>query len=172
MNLSNGNITLRALEPADVELLYHWENNSETWKVSNTFTPLSKFALANYIKSADRDIWETKELRLVIETSSGNPVGTIELFDFEPYHGRAGVGIIIYHEADRRQGIALMALELIGDYAKNVIGATQLYANIAQSNNASLQLFEKCGYEVCGIKKHWLRTPIGWENELMLQKFL
>jgi len=58
--LSNNKITLRALEPDDVELLYRWENDSAVWKVSNTKIPVSKFILASYIKSADRDIWKAK----------------------------------------------------------------------------------------------------------------
>jgi len=172
MVLSNGNITLRALEPDDVELLYRWENDAEVWKVSNTCTPMSKFILANYIKTADRDIWESRELRLVIQTAEGKAVGTIELFDFEPYHGRAGVGIMVYETAERRKGVATMALELIIDYARNQIGASQVYANIAQTNEASLQLFQKLGFEICGVKKRWLRTLDGWDDEVLLQRFL
>lgn len=172
MALSDGNITLRALEPDDVELLYRWENSAEVWRVSNTRTPLSKFALANYIKSADKDIWETRELRVVIDSPDGKALGTLELFDFDPYHGRAGVGVMIYEQTDRRKGVATEALEVLIDYARNELGIVQLYANVAESNTPSLKLFEKLGFESCGLKKRWLRTPDGWEDEFLLQKFL
>lgn len=172
MALTNGNITLRALEPNDLELLYLWENNADVWRVSNTHTPLSKFALANYIKSNDRDIWETKEMRLIIEDENHLPLGTVELFDFDPYHGRAGVGIIVYDASQRRKGIASEAMEIIMSYALTELGLAQLYANIAASNEPSLQLFHKLGFELVGIKKRWLKTPAGWDDEHMLQKFL
>jgi diamine N-acetyltransferase len=172
MALTNGNITLRALEPDDVEQLYHWENDSRVWKVSNTHTPLSRYALANYIKTADRDIWESREMRLMIVAAENKPVGTVELFDFDPYHSRVGIGIMIFHDEDRRKGIATETFEMIADYALNELGLTQIYANIAQSNEASLSLFQKLGFEICGIKKHWLRRSKGWEDEVMLQKFL
>lgn len=171
MALTNQNITLRALEPSDVELLYQWENSIDVWRVSNLRTPLSKFALANYIKTADKDIWETRELRVVIEVE-GTAVGTVELFDFDPYHNRAGVGVIIYESSDRKKGIATRALELLFNYAKNELGIAQIYANVVENNIASLKLFEQLGFELSGIKKNWLRTPTGWENEHLLQKFL
>lgn len=170
MMFENENIKLRALEPDDVELLYHWENDTSVWRVSNTHSPLSKFMLANYIKSSNADIWESKQLRLVIENGKGNAVGTIELFDFEPYHSRVGVGIIIFSQADRKKGFAIKALELIISYAETELGVNQLYANIAESNEASIQLFQKLGFVLSGIKKQWLRRPNGWENELIFQR--
>ena len=172
MSLTNGNITLRALEPDDIELLYQWENDVSVWRVSNTHVPLSKFSLASYIKSSDRDIWESKELRLIIENAEHQPAGTIELFDFEPYHSRAGLGVMVYEQDERRKGIASQAIELIEEYALNELGLAQLYVNIAESNEASLKLFKKMGFGLAGTKRRWLRTLHGWEDEHLFQKFL
>ncbi len=170
--LSNHQITLRALEPEDLDLLYHWENNSEVWEVSNTHTPMSKFILANYIKSSDADIWEKKELRLMIEDIQHKAVGTIEVFDFDPYHQRAGLGIIIFEKADRRNGIASSAIQLIKEYLKNEIGVYQVYANIASNNQASIKLFEQLNFQKIGLKKHWIRRRTNWMDEIMYQCFL
>ena len=85
-HLSYGNISLRPLEPEDVETLYQWENNMEIWQVSNTKTPYSKYILAQYIKESVKDIYETKQLRLIIQNEDEIPVGAVDLFDFEPYH--------------------------------------------------------------------------------------
>jgi diamine N-acetyltransferase len=171
--ISNDQIKLRALEPDDVELLYRWENDPGTWKVSNTHAPLSKYMLASYIKTSDRDIWESKELRLIIENADGHPVGTVELFDFDPYHSRAGIGIMIFETEERRKGLATKALQLIMDYAFNELGIYQLYANVAESNQPSLELFKKLGFELTGTKTNWLKIPgSGWENELLFQKKL
>lgn len=172
ISLENSNIRLRALEPDDVDLLYKWENDPETWKVSNTRMPVSKFLLASYIKSCDKDFWESKEMRLIIENSDRKPIGTLELFDFEPYHMRAGLGILIYEKDDRRKGLATEALNIIMEYAFNELGILQLYANVAESNNPSIELFKKMGFEIVGLKKQWLRIPSGWEGEFLFQKIL
>ncbi len=170
--LSDGNIKLRALEPEDLELLYKWENDIAVWKVSNNKTPLSKFILAGYIKSSDKDIWVSKELRLMIENKEGYAVGTIELFDFDPYNSRAGIGIMIYDTEERRKGIASSAINIISKYAFEEIGIYQLYANISSSNIPSLNLFNNIGFEHTCTKKHWLRSLDKWEDELMFQKVL
>jgi diamine N-acetyltransferase len=171
MAFTHEHITLRALEPADVELLYHWENNPDVWRVSNSHMPVSKFILANYIKTSDRDIWESKELRLIIEYKS-QPVGSIEVFDFDPYHMRAGIGIIVFDEYMRQKGIAKGAIQLLFDYLKNEVGVFQVYANIADDNLPSIGLFEKMGFQLIGVKNHWLKTPGGWKNERMYQFIL
>ncbi|HNW51213.1 MAG TPA: GNAT family N-acetyltransferase [Prolixibacteraceae bacterium] len=171
--ISNDQIRLRALEPDDVELLYRWENDPTTWKVSNIHAPLSKYMLASYIKSSGSDIWESRELRLIIETSEGNPVGSVELFDFDPYHSRAGVGILIFDLEERRKGLASNAISLLCNYAFSELGIYQLYANVSESNQPSLDLFKKLGFVHTGTKTDWLRIPgTGWENELLFQKKL
>ena len=170
--ISSENIILRALEPDDVDLLYKWENDAETWRVSNTRMPVSKFMLASYIKSCDKDFWESKEMRLIIESSEGKPFGSLELFDFDPYHMRAGLGIIIFEKDDRRKGLATEALQLIMEYASNELGIYQLYANVAESNSPSIELFKKLEFETVGLKKKWLKIPSGWEGEYLFQKRL
>jgi len=44
--ITHGKITLRPLEPEDIELLYAWENDMELWEMSNTKTPFSRYILA------------------------------------------------------------------------------------------------------------------------------
>ena len=168
--LSNEVVRLRALEPEDIELLYAWENDPEIWEVSHTLVPYSKYILALYIKNSDKDIFETKQLRLMIETTEGKTVGAVDLFDFDPYHGRAGIGLLIHDHKDRDKGYASAALELLIAYCFNKLSMHQLYANIECGNKKSLRLFEKKGFQLCGTKREWLRTDSGWKDEFTLQK--
>ncbi len=172
--LENNAIKLRAPEPADVDLLYSWENNMEIWKVSNTITPFSKYVLKKYIETSHLDIWESKQLRLVIEAKTQSslmhvPVGLIDLFDFDPFHLRAGVGVLIASKQHRQKGYATEALKLLTRYAFETLQLHQLYCNIAQSNKVSMQLFENAGFKVVGVKRDWLKDVDGWTNEVMLQ---
>ncbi len=172
--LENSVVKLRAPEPEDVDLLYSWENNMEIWKVSNTLTPFSKFLLKKYIENSHLDIWETKELRLIIEAKDQNslmnvPVGLIDLFDFDPYHSRAGVGILIANKENRRKGYATEALRILIAYAFDFLQLNQLYANISVTNEVSLRLFANLSFERVGVKKAWLKTSKGWEDEVLLQ---
>lgn len=169
-HLAFGKIALRPLEPADIDLMYKWENNMEIWNVSNTKTPFSKFILAEYLKESAKDIYETKQLRLMIETLNGEPVGAVDLFEFDPYHMRAGIGILIHDSSNREKGYAGDALQVMFDYSIDVLGLKQLYANISASNTVSIHLFEKAGFIKTGTKINWLKTVRGWEDEYLFQK--
>ncbi|MCF6333246.1 MAG: GNAT family N-acetyltransferase [Draconibacterium sp.] len=170
--LKYGKISLRPLEPEDIELLYQWENNIEIWEVSNTKTPFSKHILAQYILESAKDIYETKQLRLIIQNEDLKPVGAIDLFDFDPYHLRAGVGILIHNNTDKNKGYATDALKALSSYTFEILGLKQLYANITIDNVNSIKLFKNSGFMKVGIKKNWLKTTAGWKDEILFQKIL
>lgn len=166
-------ILLRAVEPYDIDVLYRWENDPGIWRVSNTITPFSRFILEKYIENAHLDIYQAKQLRLMIDVSEnkGDPrtVGTVDLFDFDPFHNRAGVGILIGDQSDRKKGIATLALIKFIDYSFNTLQLHQLYCNITMGNDDSLKLFKKCGFKVTGRKSEWIKTPAGYVDEILLQ---
>jgi diamine N-acetyltransferase len=144
----------------------------EIWRVSNTLAPFSRYILKKYLETAHLDIWEAKQLRLVIETidlPNPIPLGMVDLFDFDPFHMRAGVGILIADSDERGKGYAKHALGCLVNYAFNTLLLRQLYCNVGKGNAVSISLFKSSGFEVVGVKKDWNRTKNGWEDEVMLQ---
>src|SRR4030043_346732 len=155
-------INLRALEPEDLELLYEWENNSTYWTISNTVTPFSKYTLKRYMENSHKSIYETGQLRLMIEIiSEEKTIGTIDVFDFDPFHKRAGLGILIADENQRRKGYASMALKCLIEYCFKTLQLHQLYCNILANNCESMDLFRKQGFIQTGTKKEWVKTSDG-----------
>ena len=166
-------IILRAPEPGDIEVLYRWENDPEIWQVSNIITPFSKFILEKYIENSHLDIYQVKQLRLMIDVSEKNlpirTIGTIDLFEFDPYHLRAGVGILIGNKSDRTKGYATVALKKFIAYSFDTLQLHQLFCNITVNNLESLRLFEKCGFKITGRKADWIKIPGGFTEEFLLQ---
>ncbi len=169
MKLKNEHVLLRALEPADIDLLYQWENDTENWVVSNTQTPFSRFVLEQYITSAHEDIYTAKQLRLIVCKTDSSPIGSIDLFDFDPNNLRAGLGILIGDKSERKKGYASEALKLLVDYCFTSLNLHQLYCNITTDNEASILLFQKHGFQITGIKKQWIREGKKFKDELLLQ---
>lgn len=166
-------ILLRAPEPEDIDLLYRWENDATMWQLSNTFEPFSRYTLKRYIESSRVSIFESGQLRLMIDIKdSGKTIGAIDLFDFDPINLRAGIGILIADESSRRKGYAKMALEAIIDYGYNRLRLHQMYCNILDKNTASLKLFQSLGFKISGNKKEWIRSANGFNDELLLQLIL
>lgn len=163
-------VALRAIEPEDIDILYQWENDMELWVVSDTQKPFSRHQLKQYIQGINLDIYQSKELRLMIETEEDKPVvvGMVDLFDFDPYHNRAGVGIMLNKEFEGK-GFASQALELFIDYCFNTLGIFQLYSSITSSNTKSIKLFEKLGFEKTGVRKKWRKIGRTYYDELFYQ---
>jgi diamine N-acetyltransferase len=163
-------IKLRSLEPEDLELLYKWENDDSYWVISNTVAPFSKYILKRYLENSHKNIFETGQLRLMIElVSEKKTIGTIDLFDFDSFHQRAGIGILIADDAERRKGYASMALKCLIDYCFTTLQLHQLYCNILANNCESMDLFKKQGFVQSGIKKEWVKTSEGYLDEYMFQ---
>lgn len=169
--LDNERLSLRAVEPEDLEKLYRWENDAALWNVGNTRQPYSKFALKQYIAQIEKNIYETGQLRLMIIEKDGNAtVGTVDLFDFDAHHSRVALGLYV-DKAYQGKGIAKSALELIENYVFNFLHIHQLYCHISKSNTASRLMFEKQGYETNGILKQWVRTVDGYDDIIVFQRF-
>lgn len=163
-------ILLRAIEPEDLELLYEWENNGDYWTISNTITPFSKYTLKRYIKNSHKSIYETGQLRLMIVHAEDKvTIGTIDIFDFDPFHSRAGLGILIAREDYRRKGLASMALRCLVDYCFDTLHLHQLYCNILGNNFESMDLFKKAGFTETNVKKDWIKTASGYLDEHFFQ---
>ncbi len=170
----NGTIVgLRAIEIRDIDLMYHWENDVEVWHVSGTTSPFSKYTIEQYIASSSRDIYSNKQLRLAIQLADvpGKTVGYIDLYDFEPHNRRAGVGILIGDKSERKKNCAKESLQLLIQYAFNILNLHQLYCHIHESNQISVQLFSNAGFRQTGILQEWIINNGEWENVLVMQLF-
>lgn len=168
MFAQNENITLRAAEPRDASLIYNWENKQEIWRVSETYMPYSMYQVEQFLLN-NNDLFSARQMRLIIEMKNEKAnIGCIDIYDFDPIHMRAGIGILLQKEY-RKQGYAKEALELIIDYCFNILMLKQIYCLIDSLNDDSLNLFKKIGFEQCGYRKEWIRTSDGFIDEYEFQ---
>ena len=171
MNIEGNLCRLRALEPEDLDAMYGWENDTDSWRVSGTVAPFSRHVLSRLIDEQQFDIYATRQMRLVIESLNGTTVGAVDMFEFDPQNLRAGVGIIVAPPY-RKQGFALDALQTLERYVRDVLRMHQLWCSVGADNEASLVLFRKAGYTECGRRKEWILTPNEAIDEVLMQKIL
>lgn len=170
--LNDGVVNLRAIEPEDLELLYTIENDSELWDRGTVMIPYSRYSLRRFIQNTQNDLYVDRQLRLMICLSDGNEtVGIVDLFNFEPHHSRAEIGITLL-ASYRGRGIALRAVNLLCEYAFNVFHLHSLSAWVTEENDRSRLLFDTAGFEVRGVLNDWLMTSDGFRNVLIYQKKL
>lgn len=106
---------------------------------------------------------------MIEDAQNKEPVGLIDLYDFDPYHQRAGLGIMIHDFANRKKGYASSAVKLMLDYCFEVLGLHQVYTSVPNCNIASKKLFEKLGFMQTGYRKEWLKRGDDWEDVIYFQ---
>lgn len=79
-------------------------------------------------------------------------VGVIQLIGVDYINNRAYIGIQIKKEA-KGKGYGVDAVNLITDYAFNVLNLRKVQAEVIAYNKASLNLFEKCGFMIEAVLK-------------------
>lgn len=163
-------VYLRAPEPEDVDFIFDIENNTNFWKASDTLIPFSRFEIETFIFENKHDIFTEKQLRLIIcSLFDEKPLGIIDLFDYQPNHKRAGVGIII-SENQQEKGFAKDALSVLEDYAKNILALNQLYCHIHSNNLKSIHLFEGNDFGLQGKLLQWEFHDGKFEDVLIYQR--
>lgn len=169
VTLKGKHIYLRALEPEDLEFIHTIENDENFWEISSAQTPYSRYAIKQYLENAHKDIYEVKQLRLVISNYKDAPLGMIDIFDFDFKNNRAGIGILIKETKDRNQGFASEALGLLTHYCFDHLYLHQLYCNISEENTASIHLFTRQGFKKAGLKQDWNLVDGIYKNEYLFQ---
>ncbi|KAA5538465.1 GNAT family N-acetyltransferase [Paenimyroides baculatum] len=170
MFLKGNQVYLRALEPEDLSFLYEIENDETLWEVSNTQTPYSKWLLKNYLENSHQDIYEAKQLRLaIVEKSSENLIGLIDLYDFDPKNSRVGLGIVVKNPSERNKGFGSESVKLLLGYAFQVLNVHQIFVNVAETNSASIKLFSNFGFQKIGVKKQWNKIGSVYVDEILYQ---
>ena len=170
ITLKGNKISLRAIEPEDLEFIYAIENDESIWEVSNTQTPYSKFLIRQYLENAQQDIYEAKQLRLAIcKNQDDKAIGLIDLFEFDAKNHRAGIGIVIQNEIEKGNGYGKEALQLLINFSFKKLQLHQLFANIDVNNKPSLQLFTTFGFQKIGVKKDWNFINNQYQDEAVFQ---
>ena len=170
MFIKNETISLRCAEPEDADRVIRWENDRRVWRVSGTHVPYTRFQIEQFL-IGNNDLFSQHQLRLMIDLNATHEsIGCIDIYDYDPLNERAKVGILI-DEAYRHQGYASSTLSLCLDYLFNDLMLHQVYCVVDEKNLESQKLFEGQGFERCGIRKDWIKTPEGfideWEYQLI-----
>ena len=164
-------VKLRAMEPEDLDLLYHIENDKKLWDISATNVPYSRYALHNYIADAKNDIYLDGQVRMMIENEKQDIIGIIDLVNFDPKHQRAEMGIIIM-KPYRQQGYAHAALQSLIDYTQNGLHLKQIYAIVDVDNNDSIHCLTSFGFTNNCLLKDWLYRDGKYKDARLMQFFI
>lgn len=167
MMLSSDGICLRAPEPEDLACMFSLENDTpDLWRYGDATGPYSSYALRRYIQESSNDIFADRQLRLMID-KDGVTVGMIDVFDFDPLHSRAEIGVVVGEEF-RRSGVASAALDMLVRHCFDNLHIHQLTAKVDVDNEPCRALFASCGFASGAVLPDWMFSPGGGYRDVRL----
>ena len=171
--LESGGITLRGIEPEDLELFYKIENDRSLWEIGTCNVPYSRFALKQFLSAQPSDIFTQGELRLAVSLKKNlQTIGLADLANFNPIDGRAEIGIALLKEF-RGNGYGSEVLKALERYSKDILRMRQLCAYVSRNNNEqSRRLFSANGYEEVAILPQWHYYKGEYEDLSVFSKIL
>lgn len=136
---------LRLALPSDAPLVMQWENDPAFWPITEEPGP---FTLEQIEEALHRSgsLEQHGQARWIIHTTSMQPIGLLDLFNYKPTHKSAGIGILIGHANDRGRGYASDAIRTILMRLKTLRQLEQLECLIHCDNVSSLHLFTQLGF--------------------------
>ena len=94
--LSTSDFILRAPEPEDLDCMLTFENAAEQWSSnSEAAGPYSRYQMKLYIDRCSNNIYEDRQLRLLVENRDKSVIGIIDICSYDPFANKAEIGIII-----------------------------------------------------------------------------
>ncbi len=160
---------LRAPEQSDLKWLMHLENDMTLWYVATTKEPFSTLTMQTYL-ARHQSIVTDQQLRLIFEVD-GDPVGAVDVFDYDPTVNKAGVGIILEMK-HRGKGWSKPMLAAFEQYCSKVLNIQNLYAHVPLHNEPSLALFTAAEYTIVGDLKNWIWMHGNHDDVRLFQKIM
>ncbi|MBP5645024.1 MAG: GNAT family N-acetyltransferase [Bacteroidales bacterium] len=111
------------------------------------------------------------QLKLYAFTSQEEPVGCVELYDYDPVNRRAAVGIVVSNEY-RHRGYGQAMLAALTQFCMVNTSLHQVYADIAAVNETSIHIFQKAGYILCATMHDWVIRADHYVDTLRYQLIL
>ena len=165
-------VRLRPLDPADLDTLFAWESTPDALAATDTSAPLSRHLLWEYLKTYSADIDQTRQLRLmIVDNATDEPVGTVDLFNFDPLNNRVEMGLYVAPDY-RQRHLGRAAVDAVCRYAHGQLSLKQIYVIIRADNSAALALFDRYGFSRAGTLAAWIRRGGTYHDAIVLQYFL
>lgn len=149
MPIKGNNITLRAPEKTDLEVMRETRNNIYDRPQYRTWREISRYKQEEYYWN--EIINSPNHIVFVIEDNSSKEViGECRASFIDWTNSNAEMAIVL-HQEHRNKGHGNEALTLFVDYLFKYANLHRLIAIICKSNTSSLKLFESVGFKKEGI---------------------
>ena len=143
-------IVLRAVEESDNAMLLSLINDPDTeMMLGGSSWPVSE---AEQLKWFEHQEKSRDVLRCIVALQENSKaIGTIILSDIDQKNATGHIHIKMSKDGGRGKGYGTDAVNTMVQYAFEELRLNCIYANILSYNEASIKLFERCGFKRDGV---------------------
>lgn len=155
MILQGKQVTLRAIEESDLEMLREMANDPELERlVCGWSAPVSKYQQQKWFESVAQD---KANYRFVVETKEDGAIGFASIMDINWKNRTCFPGFKLANRKFRAKGIGYDVVMVIMKYIFEELQMNHIEGKIIDNNKASLRLFiEKLGWKEEGRKRQFI----------------
>ncbi len=167
MNIRGRTVTLRALEPSDMETLRGFHNDPDVARLVMGWSfPISSVDQQRWYERASVD---PLNKRFAIDTPDHGFIGISTLTEIDLKYRTASHGVMIGFREMRGRGYGTDAVMATMRYAFEELGLERLDTQIVEFNQPSRRLYvEKCGWVVEGVRRRSVFRNNQWYDSLIV----
>ncbi|MEG3066560.1 GNAT family protein [Acetomicrobium sp.] len=166
MIIENEDITLRAIEESDLELLREMINDPEIESMTGGYSyPVSTYQQRKWFESLANG---SNDLRLIIDIKEHGAIGTVMLTDIDWKNRTTQSHWKIANRIDVRcKGYGTRAVKALIKYAFNELNMHCVYCKVIEYNIASQKIVEKIGFKREGILRERIYKNGNYHNVIV-----
>mgnify|MGYP001281095530 CR=1 FL=1 len=153
MNYTYKDITLRAIEESDLELVREMMNDPEIESMTGGYSfPISEYQQKKWFENL---LTNNQEVRTIIETKDFGAIGLVMLTDIDWKNRNAQFHSKIATSKNLRgKGYGTKATKALVKYAFEQLNLNLIYSEILKYNLPSQKAKEKCGFRKDGVLRN------------------
>jgi RimJ/RimL family protein N-acetyltransferase len=138
-------VYLRAIEPADAELVHRWYEHADTARLMGEW-PRSLARRRADAESAAAEAGRDWFAFIICLLADDRPVGRADVFAIDKHNGSAGFGLAIGEHAVRGTGLGTDAVNAIVDFCFGQLRLERVWLVTDSVNLRAQHVYEKAGF--------------------------
>jgi diamine N-acetyltransferase len=135
--------------PSDAPLVLQWENDPQFWPITEQAGPFDLQQIEESLQHSG-SLEEHGQSRYIIFNQPLEPIGLLDLFNYDAIEKKVGIGVLIGHDRHRGKGYASDAIRTLLQRVRQLNQIKTLDCLIHVDNLNSLTLFTHLGFEIIG----------------------
>ncbi len=167
--LKSNLLTLRAWSKNDIKEIQALKNDIPIQlELMGTPKPNSENGILKWLKSKDEN---DNLIFFIITDMQEKVVGYIQLSDIDKFNYYGYLGICI-NQNYWGKGYANEALNLLAEYAVNILSLRKVLLYVRSDNLRALKFYNKVGFNTVGVLKEHQLVSKSWKDVILMEKGL